>query len=1277
MTTPDGIGALDDITDDVTAAALMVPGIDDAVAVLRRRVRPAAPRRPAATPSAPDQDLGHLAPADLDGGPLKVPDGAPTTLQEALRAAARLAPDKGTIYLTKGHDDVLQTYPALLDEAERVLAGLRAAGLRPGDAALFQFDDNKAFLTAFWACVLGGFVPTPVGVATTYLAPNETNRKLHNAWNLLGRPVLLTDDITVGALAGVRALWGEPEARILTVGELAAHPPDTDWYPATPESPVLNLLTSGSTGVPRCVHHTHASVAARSLAVAQHCGLTGDDISLIYMPFDHVTVAMYNVRDVFVRCMHINAKTEHSLGDPLLWLGWADRYRVTNTWAPNFVFAMVNERAEEIRTRRSWDLSCLREITNGGEPVIASTSHRFLELLTPHGLPADSMRPAWGMSETCSGVTYARQHLDDRSAGTVAIDPSSLSGSIRHIVPGDKDAVVLSTVGGPIPGVQIRVVDESGRVLPEDRLGELRIRGLTMMHGYFANEGANRDAYDEDGWFRTGDLAFVHDGEVVIAGRMKDQIIVRGINYMAHEIESVVERAEGVKVTFSAAAGVREPGAESDQLVVFFVPQRWDANALAAVTEQVRALLAREVGIAPGLLVPVSEAEFPKTGSGKIQRGALVDELRAGTFAGRAIGGGPEEPEDHTDTWFFRRQWTEIPDPADVTDGTGADVRLVIAEDDDTTRLGIDGPLVTVRRGEKLTEWARHRFEARTDDRRALRQLLAAVTEAHGPISTVVLAPPLSGGSDPHARLMAATRQLSALVGALAEGEFGHPLVLLVTSGSLYARDGDTVDLGTCALPALVRTAVGENPSLVLRQLDLPADPEAWPRALRTELADRDRTGIVAVREGRRRKPLLAPVEKESRPAAPPLVAGGLYLVTGGLGDIAYDIACYLAAAYGARLLLVGRSPADGEKADRLAELTALGDVMYQQLDVADTAALEAAVAAAEARWGRRLDGALHLAGADPTAQWADLELHTVAAELEATFAAQYRAKVVGTLAVADVLASRPDASLVLFGSVNGEFGGHSFGAYSAANGFLVGFADHWRHVRRRTVHCLAWSMWAGIGMNRNQSAAPARSRGFRSIEASEGLRLFIEAIATPHHYLLVGLDLTNPAIVDELVPEQLRIGELLIAYTAGDVDLEAVRAAVAPSVRECPVPVRLVQVPRIPRDTTGGVDVALLLADTVCGRTKRRFTAPADELERRIAALWSDALNCPEVGRDESFFDLGGNSIRATRLLALVDDTFAVRVPTHELYENPTVEAMASIVARAQGTEQPVRGRS
>ncbi|MFE2179016.1 SDR family NAD(P)-dependent oxidoreductase [Streptomyces sp. NPDC059455] len=1258
MTISDALGQ--GVLDGMAAAARRAPGVTDAVAVVRKGVRPAVPSKSVPSVRPVHADERHRPPADLDGGPLAVPEDWPATLQEALRTAAELAPDKGTIFIRRDLDDDVQSYPELLAEAERTLAGLRAAKLSPGDSALFVFEDNRAYLTAFWACVLGGFVPAPVAVAPTYRSANEANRKLRNAWELLGRPVLITDAATAGRVADVRGLWDEPDVRILTVGELAQSPPDHDWYPAGPQDPVLDLLTSGSTGVPKCVRHTNASVAARTRAVAQHCALTGEDVSLIWMPLDHVTVAMYNVRDVFLRALHINARTEHFLGDPLLWLDWMDRYRVTNSWAPNFAFSMVNERAAEIRGR-SWDLSRVRELVNAGEPVIAATSHRFLELLAPHGLRADVSAPCWGMSETCSGVTYTRQSRDAPAAGTVAVDPASIGGTVRYLRADDEGAVLLSTVGRPIPGVRLRVVGDDGSVLPEGRVGELRIRGATMMRGYFRNDEANRASYDEQGWFRTGDLAFVTDGEVVIAGRVKDQIIVRGINYLAHELENVVEQVDGVRATFVAATGLREPDARSDRLVIFFVTEHGSAGALTRIADDVRAVLGSEAGLAPDLLVPLDEAEFPKTSSGKIQRSVLADRLRAGAFEDRAIATA-ETPDD---AGLVRRQWVELPAAA-ATDSGDAGARLVLAEGEVLRRLRPGGPLVTAGRGDRLIEEAPDRYRVAASDQAQMRQLLEAVTARHGPVATVVFALPLSCDGDHLERLTAMTAELTALVGALAEGEYGRPLLLVLTAGAVRVRDGDRVDLGACALPGLVRTAAGELTALRLRQLDLPADDREWEHALRAELAERERTGIVAARGQLRWRPALVPVgEGGEGGGTAPVVTGGCYVVTGGLGGIAHDVAGHLMAAYGVRLLLVGRSPAQGEKAARLAELADLGDVRYHQADVADADALETAVASAEADWGGKIDGVLHLAAADPTGQWADLERHTLVRESPATFAEQYRAKVAGTLAVAQVLQERPDATLVLFGSVNGEFGGRSFGAYSAANAFLVGFADHWRHEHRRSVRCLAWSMWTGVGMNQGRPSEPARRRGFRAIDPGEGLRLLLSALASPHHYLLLGLDLTHPEIIEELAPEELRASELLIAYTGADARPEAVRDATEAYARTCPVPVRLVEVARIPRDVDGAVDVPRLLIDAAPRRAGRTFTAPVTDLERSLVRVWSDALDRPRVGRDDSFFELGGDSLRAARLLALVDDRIAIRVTTQEFYEKPTVAGMAATIER------------
>lgn len=167
------------------------------------------------------------------------------------------------------------------------------------------------------------------------------------------------------------------------------------------------LMTSGSTGLPKAVRLTHRNVLTRSAATEQMNGLGADDVSLNWIPLDHVTgVVMFHLRDVYLGCRQVHAPTSWILQDPLRWMDLADRHRVTVTWAPNFAFGLLAEQAHRF-TGRAWDLSPMRLVMNAGEVVVASAARAFLHTLEPFGLPQDVMHPGWGMSETCSVVTDA------------------------------------------------------------------------------------------------------------------------------------------------------------------------------------------------------------------------------------------------------------------------------------------------------------------------------------------------------------------------------------------------------------------------------------------------------------------------------------------------------------------------------------------------------------------------------------------------------------------------------------------------------------------------------------------------------------------------------------------------------------------------------------------------------------------------------------------------------------------------------------------------------
>jgi acyl-CoA synthetase (AMP-forming)/AMP-acid ligase II len=282
---------------------------------------------------------------------------------------------------------------------------------------------------------------------------------------------------------------------------------------------------------------------------------------------------------------------------------------VTVTFAPNFAFALVNDREREIAAR-SWDLSSVRFVLNGAEAIVARTARRFLTLLAPHRLAPTAMHPAWGMSETSSGTIYG--------------DRFSLAATT------DDDPFV--EVGRPVPTLSMRIVDGDDRVVHEGVVGRLQVSGAVVTSGYFGSPELTRESFTTDGWFMTGDLGTIRDGRLTITGREKDVVIINSVNYYCHEIESVVEAIDGVETTLTAACPVRPDGANTDRLAIFFHPV--DAPATPELLSRIRTAVTAKIGIAPDYLLPVDAVAIPKTSLGKIQRSELAMRFAAGEFAG-------------------------------------------------------------------------------------------------------------------------------------------------------------------------------------------------------------------------------------------------------------------------------------------------------------------------------------------------------------------------------------------------------------------------------------------------------------------------------------------------------------------------------------------------------------------------------------------------------------------------------------------------------------------
>nr|WP_255298558.1 non-ribosomal peptide synthetase [Brevibacillus dissolubilis] len=537
----------------------------------------------------------------------------PTILPDILyQTASKVGDTRGIIYLQPDGTEVHQSFAGLWNDALRIARGLRLAGFGPQDTVVFQLGENDQFIPAFWGCVAAGVVPAPLAVAPTYTQTNSGTQKLQNALITLNHPPVITNRDMLDEMIEWAKREGIEQFRAFAIEDLYAEEMAEDWHRADPEEMALLLLTSGSTGLPKAVMLNHRNIVSMLIGNIQMHGFTSEDVTFNWMPLDHIGgIGMMHMRGVMLGCQEITCTSETILVDPLRWMDWMNHYRASVTWAPNFAFGLIADFADEFEGR-NWDLSCMRCLFNGGEALVAKTGRRLLALLEPYGLPANAIVPAWGMSETSSGVIFSRE--------------------FTRATTSDEDEFV--EIGLPMPGFSMRIADDQNEVVEEGVIGRFQVSGLSVTSGYYRRPELNETVFTADGWFDTGDLGYLRNGRLTITGRNNDAIIINGINYYSHAIESAVEELPEIETSYTAACGVRLNDDTTDQLAIFFVTATALTDAeMAQLLRKIRSHMAQTVGITPDYLLPLDREQIPKTAIGKIQRAQLKKAFEKGEFA--------------------------------------------------------------------------------------------------------------------------------------------------------------------------------------------------------------------------------------------------------------------------------------------------------------------------------------------------------------------------------------------------------------------------------------------------------------------------------------------------------------------------------------------------------------------------------------------------------------------------------------------------------------------
>ena len=583
------------------------------------------------------QEWAGRQPAYASGGPISIPADAPATFTEALLQRANQT-DRGVIYVQKEGQEDFQSYAELLLEARQILAGLRKHGLKPRDRVILQIESLRNHFTTFWACVLGGFTPVTVAVAASYQEKNGVVAKLWNTWKLLKGPLIITSARLEPAIQGLDKLLEMPGLRTTSVEPLKENIPAAEIFESRPEDLVFFQLTSGSTGVPKCIQETHRGIIHHIHGSQQFNGYKASNVSLNWLPVDHVVpILTSHLKDVYLGIQQVHVKSDIILSDPLRWLDLIEKHRVTHTWCPNFGFKLVSDRLAQTPGRH-WDLACIEFMMNAGEQVTLPVVADFLTRTAAFGIRPNAMQPSFGMAEVCTCMTY-QNHFDVES-GVHRFKKSSLGGILDRAGTNDPAAVTFVDLGPVMPGVEIRITDNENKVVPEGVVGRFQIRGAVVTPGYLYNDAANADAFVGEGWFNSGDLGFIHEGRLTLTGREKEMIIVRGANFYCYEIEDVVNAVEGVEPTFVSSSAVPDSSTGTEGLAIMFVPKpgrgfREDGaptEELVALTREIRARVASSLGINPAFVIPLERSAFLKTTSGKIQRSQMKKNFESGEY---------------------------------------------------------------------------------------------------------------------------------------------------------------------------------------------------------------------------------------------------------------------------------------------------------------------------------------------------------------------------------------------------------------------------------------------------------------------------------------------------------------------------------------------------------------------------------------------------------------------------------------------------------------------
>jgi len=523
-------------------------------------------------------------------------------------------PGHGLRLLDRSERETWLPWSEVRQRAGWVCGGLRRLGIKPGERVALIYPTGTGFFDAFFGILLAGAVPVPLYPPVRLGRLTEYHERTARMLEAVDARLVLTDR-RVARILGRTIAIARPVLGCRSLDELEQStlgPVDI-----AAENLALVQFSSGTTVDPKAVPLSHPALVAQTMTLNSFWPETSTErqSGVSWLPLYHDMGLIGCVLPALERPTTLTLiPPEVFVARPSVWLRAISRYRATISPAPNFAYGLCVDKISD-EELEGVDLGSWKVALNGAEPVAPGVLRAFLNRFGPYGFAAEALTPVYGLSEAALAVTFSDL---GRVFTTTRFDRHSLAADGTAKI--NSDGIELVSVGRPLPGFDIRIVDEHRKRVASNRVGRVLCRGPSLMEGYLGRPEATAQVLQDD-WLDTGDLGFQHESELYLTGRAKDLLILRGRNHAPSEVEQAVDTVVGVRTGCAVAVSHLEEGADGEVLLVF-VEIRNDTATDSfdnIATGCIQAILAA-TGLQVERVVILEPGTLPRTSSGKLRR---------------------------------------------------------------------------------------------------------------------------------------------------------------------------------------------------------------------------------------------------------------------------------------------------------------------------------------------------------------------------------------------------------------------------------------------------------------------------------------------------------------------------------------------------------------------------------------------------------------------------------------------------------------------------------